>query len=152
VQYRVDQDASIKDRTFAHVKDEEFRFAIAIVVLATALICMIGKVGGVDVRYAAYMVISIMYTCGFANTMDYNNWTEAAKMILIVLMLIGGCLGSTAGGIKVDVVKTAVKAGADIIVVGRAITASKDIYHAAEEFLEELSREEIDQFRIITDF
>lgn len=59
---------------------------------------------------------------------------------------------ATAGGIKVDVVKTALKAGADIIVVGRAITASKDIYHAAEEFLEELSREEIDQFRIMTDF
>ncbi len=59
---------------------------------------------------------------------------------------------ATAGGIKVNVVKTALKSGADILVVGRAITMSKDIYHAAEEFLEELGREAIDQFRVMTDF
>jgi 3-hexulose-6-phosphate synthase (EC 4.1.2.43) len=59
---------------------------------------------------------------------------------------------ATAGGIKVDVVKAALKSGADILVVGRAITMSKDIRHAAEEFLEELSMEEIDQFRVMTDF
>lgn len=57
-----------------------------------------------------------------------------------------------AGGIRVDVVEEGLKAGADILVVGRAITASKNIRHAAEEFLERLSKEEIDQFRIITDF
>jgi len=61
-------------------------------------------------------------------------------------------LVATAGGIRVPVVKAAVKAGADIIVVGRAITASHDIKHAAEEFLEQLAREEIDQFRVMTDF
>jgi len=37
-------------------------------------------------------------------------------------------------------------------VVGHAITASKDIEHAANEFLEQLNREEIDQFRVMTDF
>jgi bifunctional enzyme Fae/Hps len=64
----------------------------------------------------------------------------------------GKLLVATAGGIRVPVVKAAVKAGADIIVVGRAITASRDVRHAAEEFLEELAREEIDQFRVMTDF
>jgi len=64
----------------------------------------------------------------------------------------GKMLVATAGGIRVPVVKAAVKAGADIIVVGRAITASRDIKHAAEEFLEQLAREEIDQFRVMTDF
>jgi bifunctional enzyme Fae/Hps len=65
-----------------------------------------------------------------------------------------GCklLVATAGGVRVNVVKDALKAGADILVVGRAITASKDIGHAADEFLEQLNREEIDQFRIMTDF
>ncbi len=58
----------------------------------------------------------------------------------------------TAGGIRVNVVKDALKAGADILVVGRAITASKDIHHATEGFLEQLDREEIDQFRVMTDF
>jgi bifunctional enzyme Fae/Hps len=61
-------------------------------------------------------------------------------------------LVATAGGIRVPMVKTALKAGADIIVVGRAITASRDVRHAAEEFLEELGKEEIDQFRVMTDF
>lgn len=64
----------------------------------------------------------------------------------------GKLLCATAGGIRVDVVKDALKAGADILVVGRAITASKDIEHAANEFIEQLNREEIDQFRIMTDF
>jgi bifunctional enzyme Fae/Hps len=64
----------------------------------------------------------------------------------------GKLLVATAGGIRVNVVKDALKAGADILVVGRAITASKDIGHAADEFLEQLNREEIDQFRIMTDF
>jgi bifunctional enzyme Fae/Hps len=64
----------------------------------------------------------------------------------------GKLLVATAGGIRVDVVKDAAKAGADIIVVGRAITASKDIHTAADLFLEQLNREEIDQFRVMTDF
>jgi bifunctional enzyme Fae/Hps len=64
----------------------------------------------------------------------------------------GKLLVATAGGIRVDVVKDALKSGADILVVGRAITASKDIGHAADEFLEQINKEEIDQFRIMTDF
>ncbi len=61
-------------------------------------------------------------------------------------------LVATAGGIRQHNVQDALRAGADILVVGRAITASKNIKHAVEEFLEELKQEEIDQFRIMTDF
>jgi bifunctional enzyme Fae/Hps len=61
-------------------------------------------------------------------------------------------LVATAGGIRVDVVKDAVRSGADIIVVGRAITASKDPHTQADLFLEQLNREEIDQYRVMTDF
>ena len=64
----------------------------------------------------------------------------------------GKLLCATAGGIRVEVVKDALKAGADILVVGRGITASKDIEHATDEFLDQLNREEIDQFRVMTDF
>ena len=42
-----------------------------------------------------------MGTCGFANTLDYDSWSTAAKLTIIMVMLIGGCVGSTAGGIKV---------------------------------------------------
>ena len=64
----------------------------------------------------------------------------------------GKLLVATAGGVRVNVVKDALKAGADILVVGRAITASKDIKHAADEFIDKLDKEEIDQFRVMTDF
>jgi bifunctional enzyme Fae/Hps len=61
-------------------------------------------------------------------------------------------LVATAGGIRLHVVKDALRAGADILVVGRAITGSKNIKNVAEEFLLELNTEEIDQFRVMTDF
>jgi bifunctional enzyme Fae/Hps len=64
----------------------------------------------------------------------------------------GKALIATAGGIRADVIKDAISAGADILVVGRAITASKDIRLAAETFLQGLNREDIDQFRVMTDF
>ncbi len=64
----------------------------------------------------------------------------------------GKLLVATAGGIRVDGVKKAFAAGADIIVVGRAITASKDVHTAADLFLEQMNKEEIDQFRVMTDF
>ncbi len=64
----------------------------------------------------------------------------------------GRLLVATAGGIRVENVHDALAAGSQIIVVGRAITASKDVRHAAEEFLEQLGQAEIDQFRIMTDF
>ncbi|MHC1627158.1 MAG: bifunctional 5,6,7,8-tetrahydromethanopterin hydro-lyase/3-hexulose-6-phosphate synthase [Methanoculleaceae archaeon] len=64
----------------------------------------------------------------------------------------GHILVAVAGGIRQESVADAVAAGADIIVVGRAITASGNIRHAAEEFLEKMDTTEIDQFRIKTDF
>jgi bifunctional enzyme Fae/Hps len=64
----------------------------------------------------------------------------------------GKLLVATAGGVRVNVVRDALKAGADILVVGRAITASKDIKRAADEFIEHMDKEEIDQFRVMTDF
>lgn len=59
---------------------------------------------------------------------------------------------AVAGGIRVDTVGQALAAGADILVVGRAITRSKDIKDMAERFLAALKQTEIDQYRIMTDF
>lgn len=59
---------------------------------------------------------------------------------------------ATAGGIRTNVVKEALKSGVEILVVGCAITASKDIGYAADEFLDQLNREEIDLFRVMTEF
>jgi len=61
-------------------------------------------------------------------------------------------LVAVAGGIREDNINEALAAGADILVVGRAITAAKDVEGAARIFLEGLKQTDIDQFRIKTDF
>lgn len=48
-----------------------------------------------------FQVSSIMTTTGFSTT-DFNNWPELSRMLLVLLMFIGGCAGSTAGGLKVS--------------------------------------------------
>ena len=51
------------------------------------------------VRHAAFQVSSIMTTTGFATT-DFDLWPVFSKTLLLVLMLIGACAGSTGGGLK----------------------------------------------------
>jgi len=61
-------------------------------------------------------------------------------------------LVAVAGGIRVDTEGAALAAGANILVVGRAITRSRDIRDMAEQFLTGLKQTEIDQYRVMTDF
>ncbi|WP_321419686.1 bifunctional 5,6,7,8-tetrahydromethanopterin hydro-lyase/3-hexulose-6-phosphate synthase [uncultured Methanomethylovorans sp.] len=61
-------------------------------------------------------------------------------------------LVAVAGGIRIDTMPLALKAGADILVVGRAITNAKDVRQVAEKFIEGMNKPEIDQFRVMTDF
>ena len=51
-------------------------------------------------RDSAFSVVSIVTTTGFV-TADFDKWDTAAKTVLVLLMFVGGCAGSTAGGIKV---------------------------------------------------
>ena len=53
------------------------------------------------VRLSAFQVSSIMTTTGYATT-DFNLWPEFSKGILLLLMMIGACAGSTGGGLKVS--------------------------------------------------
>lgn len=80
------------------------------------------------------------------------SWGDIKKIKAVAAKNNAKILVATAGGIRQPVVKKALAAGADVVVVGRAITASKDIKNAAEGFLAELDSEEIDQFRVMTDF
>lgn len=61
---------------------------------------------------SSFQVASIMTTTGFATT-DFSLWPQTSKVVLVLLMFIGGCAGSTSGGIKVSrfviVCKTIVK-------------------------------------------
>ena len=51
------------------------------------------------VRYSAFQVATIISTSGFA-TANFNTWPSLSKAILFMLMFMGGCAGSTAGGLK----------------------------------------------------
>jgi trk system potassium uptake protein TrkH len=86
-------------------QDSEFKLYLGIVLLSTLTIAAALYLGpGIDpatgLRDALFTVVSIMTTTGFV-TADFDQWPPATKIILLLLMFIGGCAGSTAGGIKV---------------------------------------------------
>lgn len=54
-----------------------------------------------SLRHVTFQVSSIITTTGFA-TLDFNSWPEVARTMLILLMFVGACAGSTGGGIKVS--------------------------------------------------
>jgi trk system potassium uptake protein TrkH len=74
-------------------------FSISAGVITLVLTPVYGSVG-TALRYAAYHAASILSTTGSA-IVDYESWPIIARGILFCLMFIGGCSGSTAGGIKV---------------------------------------------------
>jgi trk system potassium uptake protein TrkH len=84
-------------------KDEELRLYVILVVGSIALITMnvrsyFGTLGE-TLRHASFQVASIITTTGFATT-DFDLWPTFSKSILVGLMLIGACAGSTGGGFK----------------------------------------------------
>ena len=85
-------------------KDEELRLYLGIILVAIALIVwnLQGVYGTLEetIRHAAFQVSSIITTTGYATT-DFDLWPSFSKMILMALMMIGACAGSTGGGIKV---------------------------------------------------
>jgi len=118
LQYR-----AFRGKPMALFRDEEFR-VYAVVVLVSALLLggllynfsrqpseayLVGAPdGGVLVdastetiaRQSFFQVLTILTTAGFA-TDDFNLWSDDAKVILLVLMFIGGCAGSAGGGPKI---------------------------------------------------
>ncbi len=61
-------------------------------------------------RYASFQVASIGTTSGFV-TADYDHWPNACRVVMMVLMVVGGCAGSTVGGVKIFRVLTLIKFG-----------------------------------------
>ena len=81
--------------------------AAAVIAIAVDILHIYGSVGK-SLRYAFFQVSSIITTTGFA-TADFNTWPTFSKGILVVLMFIGACAGSTGGGVKVARVVILVK-------------------------------------------
>lgn len=72
---------------------------IAITLISLNLIASMDYSAGTALRQSAFQVVSIMTTTGFA-TADFDQWPAFSKAVLVGLMFIGGCAGSTAGGMK----------------------------------------------------
>ena len=86
-------------------KNSELRcYLIIIIVSAVAITINVFSYFnsvGEAFHHSLFQTASIMTTTGYS-TVDFNLWPEFSKNILLVLMFIGGCAGSTAGGIKVS--------------------------------------------------
>jgi trk system potassium uptake protein len=90
----------------AFYRDHEFRFYIGIIIAAVLLVTYdlmshdvyMGVIDGV--RFAAFQVVAIITTTGFG-TADFDQWPGLSKVVILTLMFVGGCAGSTGGGIKV---------------------------------------------------
>ncbi|WP_315167492.1 TrkH family potassium uptake protein [Metaclostridioides mangenotii] len=86
-------------------KSEEVRAYLGIIVLATVIIAFnILNIYGTHLeafRYAVFQVASIITTTGYA-TADFDLWPQLSKSVILVIMIIGACAGSTGGGIKVS--------------------------------------------------
>ena len=95
------------------LKDEELRLYGAIVLVAVVLITAntlpFYDGFGEALRHSLFQVASIITTTGFSSV-DFNLWPTFSKMILVILMFIGGCAGSTAGGLKCSRVLIYIKA------------------------------------------
>ena len=87
------------------LQSEELKTYLGIVLVATVVIAL--NISGslssiwVALQQAFFQVTSIITTTGFS-TVDFNHWPELSKFILVGLMFMGGCAGSTSGGIKIS--------------------------------------------------
>lgn len=87
-------------------KSEEFRLYLTLIGITTIIIMGANYLGDVitdlstNLRESLFQVVSIITTTGFG-TADFDIWPPICKVLLISLMFVGGCAGSTGGGIKV---------------------------------------------------
>jgi trk system potassium uptake protein TrkH len=99
LQYR-----AVRGGRIALVQDEEFRAYAGVAALATVALAFFLLRDGMPLhdaaRHGAFQVVSIVTSTGYASQ-DFQLWSPQAKMVLFLLMFVGGCAGSAAGGPKV---------------------------------------------------
>lgn len=88
------------------IRDSEWRFFLGLVILSVFLIASNLWLEGVysnsldALRYASFQGVSVLTTTGYG-TANFEEWPSFTKLILVGLMFVGGCAGSTGGGMKV---------------------------------------------------
>jgi trk system potassium uptake protein TrkH len=91
---------------FKILKDEEFRLYVILLLMATGLLIVSQGLG--SYRTGLFQAVSIMTCTGFS-TANFASWNFGGRMVLLTLMFIGACGGSTGGAIKVARVLTLIK-------------------------------------------
>lgn len=110
----------LRGRPSAFFQDREWRVFVSVVALACVFIGAELLARGVcsepaeALRYSSFQVVSIVTTTGFMTT-DFDAWPAFSRLLLVGLMFLGACSGSTGGGLKVL----------------RVIILAKYAYHAA---------------------
>lgn len=96
---------ALRGKPLIYFKDREVMFFLSVIAVATILV-------GIDVwqnthhsifktvQYSIFQVVSIITTTGYG-TADYEQWATSSKIILFIVMFMGGCAGSTGGGMKI---------------------------------------------------
>ncbi|HBG21730.1 MAG: potassium transporter TrkG [Syntrophaceticus sp.] len=109
-------------------KNEEFRFYLVVVVSAIVLVVLnnISHFNGIEetIRASAFQVVSIITTTGYTNT-DFSMWPYMSQAVLLIILFIGGCSGSTSGSIK---------AGRILILLKQAVLEIKKLVHPRAVF------------------
>lgn len=96
---------AIKNKSLSPYRDPEFGFYVKVISVAVLAVSFYLyredlSVSALDaLRYGAFQVVSIITTTGYV-TADYSIWPPLAQVLLLSLMFVGGCAGSTAGSVK----------------------------------------------------
>jgi trk system potassium uptake protein TrkH len=95
----------VRRRVGAFARDEEFRLYVAVLVVGSSIVLATllsqhAAEGEAAVRQAIFNMVSMVTTTGYGNA-DFAIWPALTGVVFVGGMLIGGCAGSTAGGIKV---------------------------------------------------
>jgi trk system potassium uptake protein TrkH len=102
-----------KDVLTSEIKTFCVIVAVAIAVITFNIYPMFTTVGEA-LRHSAFSVVSLISTSGYS-TADFDLWPSLSKMLLLIVMFIGACAGSTGGGLKVSRVQIFIKgAGQEI--------------------------------------
>lgn len=75
-------------------------YAVSTILIAIDIFHLMGGLGE-SLKHSAFQVATVMTTTGFATT-DFNQWPIFSQTILVILMFLGACAGSTGGGMKVS--------------------------------------------------
>ena len=97
----------------AYLRNKEFLFYLSVVgigflIIGTEVFIRQYQDVSLTLRKSLFQVVSILTTTGYA-TDDYERWSFGAQFVLFVLMFVGGCAGSTGGGMKVGRIYLLVK-------------------------------------------